>query len=321
MGLPLRPFTYWHVPRGSESTFDAWHLLAQKVGLTFDRWTIETRAEAVLFDAWHIAGELGRHEWDRFHVFASASARLKTVYDRHRLYGAAGKTLVDVYHILGDALKTVFDHYSIDEGRSWTKSLYDLYRLYQLAGYVIFSNEGDGGPVNYSESVGFTTATSWSTSGLSTSSHWRFGVRARNSMHCEQNTNVITACEIDAAGEEITGRPNAVLGLMAESAEGGHIRLRWSHDSSAEAVAATHFHIYEGDNPSSLAHVDSVSRTTGTVARYAWTGQALENGARRWLRVKAATADDVECLGAALVTAEADTVIPDQLESFSVEVV
>jgi len=275
----------------------------------------------MVFDAWHIAGELAKTGFDGWHIFSTANAKVKKLFDRFHVYGAARKTVVDLYHILGPALKAAFDRWHLYTGEARAKKVFDLYRIYQEAGYLIFYNAGDGGPVDYGASVGFTTGTTWSTSGLGTSSIHRFGVRARNELYAEENTNVVVAFETDAGGNEIEGRPNAVTDLVAEPAQSGRIRLSWSYNSSDEKGAATAFRIYKAPDTVDFELVATVAKVSGTITHYEWTSDSLAEGVRRWFKVKACTAGLVEDAGRHIVSAVPDSTPPSGFASVSVEVI
>ena len=287
----------------------------------YDRYDMGKAVEKFLFDAYHIAGTMTKTSFDQWHLFTTASAKLKTLYDRYQLYGAACKTLVDMYHILGEVLKTSFDRFNITEGHPAEKAIFDLYRIYQTAGYLIFWNGGDGGPVDYSTSIGFTTGTTWSAAGLSTCGNYRFGVRTRGELFEEKNTNVVDRLEIDAVGVEIAARPNRVESLAATPAAGGKITLKWAYRQAGGAAAATHFHVYSGTDSCSLSIVDSVNKAVGEATVYQWTSEALSDGIRHYFRVRAATAADREDNGAQLADAIPDTTAADGFAAVSFKVI
>ena len=315
-GDPAFAFDQWNVGALTYKTpFDRYDLRGLLAKIPFDQWHMQKAAEMLAFDAWHIAGELVRTGFDQWHIFTAASAKLKTLYDQYHLYNAARKTVCDLYNILGEVLKVAFDRYKIEEGRPFYTYVFDLYRIYQTAGYLIFSNAGDGGTVDWSNSVGFTTSTTWGTSSISTGSLYRFGVRARNELFTEQNTHVAAKLDIDASGADVTSRPNAIRSLKATAIADGKVRLTWTYRHSTGAATVTHFHVYQGVDATSLAVAASVLKASGDFTHYRWTSGALTEGATYSFRVKAATASDVEDTGTKTVTAVPDATPPGEFEN------
>ena len=321
-GGALYVFDRWHIGGQPEKVqFDRWNLFNAAAKSVFDRWNLEKDVSKIAFDAWSIADELSKVQFDQYHIFTTAAEKIKKAYDRFHIYGAARKTVVDLYNILGPIVKAAFDRWHLYSGQALAKKAFDLYRIYQQAGYLIYSNSGDGGPVHYNASIGFTTGTTWSTGSLSTATVHRFGVRARNALYEEQNTSVVVSFELDADGNEVEGHPNAPTEVEAEAAEGGRILLRWRYDSRGEGGTCTAFKVYQGADTSGLTLEESVTKTSGSVTFYEWTSAVLTEGSRYHFRVRAATAGGTEDEGTLIVSAVPDATAPGGFSSVSSEIV
>jgi len=318
----LHTFDMWNIADElAKRTFDAWNLRNEATKHVFDMWDLEKAVEKLCYDAWDIAGELAKTQYDQYHIFSSANEQIKTIHDRFHLYGAARKAVVDLYNIMGPVIKATFDRWHVFEGKPVLKKVYDLYRIYQTAGYLIFSNAGNGGSIDYDSSIGFSTTTDWSTSGLSTSSYFRYGVRARNTLHTERNTDRLVAFETDGNGAEIEGRPNPVSNLSASQAPGGRTRLNWSYSIMGEEGTPTGFRIYMGTDPVNFMLEDTVNKSAGAMTHYEWTSAALPEIVRHWFSVKAVTSGNIEDKGSGSVTVIPDALAPNEISSFTVEVI
>ncbi len=85
--------------------------------------------------------------------------------------------------------------------------------------YNIYGNDGRGGDVDYGRPIATTAAPPYTVGPLAAPSDNAFAVRAFDTVSAieEANTDARVRIVIDAAGNDVTMRPNAVVGLSARA--------------------------------------------------------------------------------------------------------
>mgnify|MGYP003532320853 FL=1 len=136
--------------------------------------------------------------------------------------------------------------------------------------YHVYANDHAGGPVDYGSVVAtVTVGTTYAAAALSTSTDTTFAVRAFDSVsgHEEKNVDCRVRIVIDAAGVDVTGRPNAPYGLRARATAGGGATAEWAYNSASQGGAPTGFKVWLtlGDTPNYVASpAATVAYSTGT---------------------------------------------------------
>jgi hypothetical protein len=120
--------------------------------------------------------------------------------------------------------------------------------------YQIFSNNGAGGPIDYSTAIATVTGTSYTTGSLAASGDYRYAVRAMDTATglAEANTQAVVRIVLDASGNDIGPVPNAPLAVTARPTPGGGCLVTWSYFAAGEAASPTNFLVYltAGTSPS-----------------------------------------------------------------------
>jgi hypothetical protein len=114
--------------------------------------------------------------------------------------------------------------------------------------YQIYGNAGSGGPVDTSVSIGTSATLSWTSPVLAYPSDWTFLVRSYDPTTGleEQNVACLHRLVLDAAGNDITGRPNPPTGLTALLGANGTLRLRWVYLTAGQLGIPLGFRVYVG---------------------------------------------------------------------------
>ncbi len=117
--------------------------------------------------------------------------------------------------------------------------------------YNIYANGGRGGPVDYTRPIATTTALTFAPGPLAAPSDNTFAVRAVDATSGieEANTDARTRIVIDAAGNDVTSRPNAVLGLAATPTAGGGCWVSWGYDATGQGGPPARFNVYLTPGP------------------------------------------------------------------------
>src|SRR6266852_878934 len=111
--------------------------------------------------------------------------------------------------------------------------------------YRIYSNDGHGGPVNYTTPIASTSSLSFTCPPLALSSDTTLVVRTYDSVLGieDSNTDARVRILLDQNGQDISGRPNAPEALYVRPLEGGGCRASWSYLPSA-APSPLGFFVY-----------------------------------------------------------------------------
>jgi hypothetical protein len=112
--------------------------------------------------------------------------------------------------------------------------------------YHVYSNDGNGGPVDYTNPIATVSGTTYSVGPVSPSSDTIYAVRAFDTDTGleEANTNVRVRVVIDAEGNDVSGRPNPPHAVWAVSTSGGSCRVTWGYAPNYSCGAPDGFHVY-----------------------------------------------------------------------------
>ncbi len=112
--------------------------------------------------------------------------------------------------------------------------------------YQVFSNDGAGGPIDYSTVVATASSTSYTTGALAPSGHYRFAVRAMDTATglAEANTQASVQIVLDTAGNDVGHVPNAPFAVTARATSGGGCQVAWTYFTAGQAGAPTDFLVY-----------------------------------------------------------------------------
>jgi hypothetical protein len=119
-------------------------------------------------------------------------------------------------------------------------------RLTVATQYKIYSNNLAGGPVDYATPIGTTASLTFATAAVPHGSDATFAVRAYDTVSGleERNTDRRVRVVTDAAGIDITARPNAPSGLHARPGVGGTAEVAWSYNPLNQGGAPTGFKVW-----------------------------------------------------------------------------
>ncbi len=149
----------------------------------------------------------------------------------------------------------------------------------------------------------------------------RFGVRAYNEYGEEQNVDVTRKLTLDAAGADITAKPNAPHSLSVTAAAGGKIQLDFAYDTTGERATCTQFKVYYNSGSGAVDYssaLATVTKATGGLTWYRYTTGALTDGTTYIFAVRANTAGGIEDGNSHEVSATADSTLPTQPASLTV---
>lgn len=114
--------------------------------------------------------------------------------------------------------------------------------------YRIYQNNSAGGPVDEGTVVATVSGLTWDTPPLPLSSDTTFLLRAFDTVTGleEKNTDARVRIRIDAAGLNISARPNAPTGLTVQLKPGGGVQVLWLYNQGGQGAAPTGFRVYVG---------------------------------------------------------------------------
>jgi len=126
--------------------------------------------------------------------------------------------------------------------------------------YHVYGNDGQGGSINYTKVVATIAAASlgsFTTGPLGSPSDNSFAVRAFDDVSGveEANTDARVRVVIDAGGQDVSARPNAVVGLSVRWAVGNACLVSWGSPSAGQGGAPTQFNVSASPAASGLAPI------------------------------------------------------------------
>ena len=112
--------------------------------------------------------------------------------------------------------------------------------------YNVYSNDGAGGPVNYSTPIATTTALTYVTTALMAGSNTTFAVRAFDASTNLEEANIDASATIilDANGNDVSARPNAPHALVLLPTSAGSCLVSWAFNAVAQAGVPVGFQIF-----------------------------------------------------------------------------
>ena len=129
--------------------------------------------------------------------------------------------------------------------------------------YHVYGNDGQGGSIDYTVVVATIAAASasplgsFTTGPLGAPSDNSFAVRAFDDVSGveEANTDARVRVVIDAGGQDVSSRPNAVVGLSVRWAVGNVCLVSWGYASAGQGGAPTQFNVSASPEASGLAPI------------------------------------------------------------------
>ena len=112
--------------------------------------------------------------------------------------------------------------------------------------YRVYSNNGRGGPVDYGNPLATAPGPTFETAPLASPGDHTFAVRAFDPASGleESNTEARARIVLDAAGVDVTGRPNPPHALAARATAGGGCRVTWAYSPNGQAALPDGYHVY-----------------------------------------------------------------------------
>lgn len=184
--------------------------------------------------------------------------------------------------------------------------------------YHVYSNDGAGGPVDYSNPIAATAGLTFNTLPLAPNSDHTFAVRASDPATGleEENTNCRVRIVTDAASQDISARPAPPLSLTALRMAGGGIQVHWLPSISPLFARATGFKVYNGTpTPDYSSPVATVASTGARDYRATLAG--LADGVTFQIAVRAFNASGEES-NTNTVSVTADATPPNAVDSLTV---
>ena len=186
--------------------------------------------------------------------------------------------------------------------------------------YQVFSNNGAGGPVDYSTVIATVTGTTYTTAALAASGEYRFAVRAMDTATglAEANTQASVRIVLDASGNDIGPVPNAPFAVTARATPGGGCLVTWSYFAAGQAAAPTEFLVYltAGATPSLTTPVATVAYQAG-VAGYSCQLAGLADATAYTVSVVSHGAGASAASGAASAAVVGDSTPPGNVDSLA----
>ena len=135
--------------------------------------------------------------------------------------------------------------------------------------YNVYANDGAGGAVNYGTPIATTAALTHTTAPLAASSDSTFAVRAFDATSGieEANTEALVRIVLDAAGNDVSARPNGVLGLSATPTAAGSCWVAWGYHAAGQGGPPSQFNVYltAGPTPSLATPAATVPYQPGVI--------------------------------------------------------
>jgi hypothetical protein len=112
--------------------------------------------------------------------------------------------------------------------------------------YNIYANDGRGGDVDYNTPIATTALRTFTVNPLACPGDHTFAVRAFDTISGieEANTDARARIVTDSSGNDVTARPNGVLGLSARLTANGTCWVSWGYNSTGQGGAPLQFNIY-----------------------------------------------------------------------------
>ncbi len=146
--------------------------------------------------------------------------------------------------------------------------------------YQVFSNDGAGGPIDYSTVVATVSGTSFTTGALALSGDYRFGVRAMDTATGlgEANTQASVRIVLDATGNDVGRVPNAPFSVTARATSGGGCLVSWTYFAVGQAAAPANFLVYltAGTSPSLATPAATIAYKSGVAGYSCQLGGLLD---------------------------------------------
>ena len=156
--------------------------------------------------------------------------------------------------------------------------------------YRIYRNDGQGGEVDYSTPVAISSNLTYAAGPLSAPSDNTFAVRAFDTTSGieEANTDAKARIILDRSGNDVTARPNAVIGLSARPTAGGTCWVSWGYNPTAQGGAPATFEVdlTIGAHPSTGSPAASIAYSPGVMG-YGCTLSGLAAGVPSTVSVRA----------------------------------
>ena len=185
--------------------------------------------------------------------------------------------------------------------------------------YQVFSNDGAGGPSDYSTVVATVSGTSYTTGALTASGDYRFAVRAKDTATglAEANTQASVRIVLDSAGNEIGRVPNAPFAVAARATSGG-CQVTWSYFAAGQAGAPTDFLVYltAGVTPSLTTPAATVAYQPG-LAGYSCQLGGLSDATTYTVSVVSMGTGASAASAASSATVIGDTTPPSNVDSLA----
>lgn len=187
--------------------------------------------------------------------------------------------------------------------------------------YNVYANDGRGGAINYATPIATTASLSFTPPALAAPSDTTFLVRAFDTAVGleESNTDARVRIVLDAAGNDVTARPNAPFALAVRATAGGGGAASWSYNAAGQGGPPAGFYIYlsPGAAPSYTAPAATVPYVAGR-ACYSCGLSGLAEGSPSTVAVRAFNAAGVEGNTTAVASIVGDATPPSNVDALTV---
>jgi hypothetical protein len=191
-----------------------------------------------------------------------------------------------------------------------------------LTNYRVYSNDGAGGPVDYTSVVATVSGLSWTTPALAASSNWTYAVRAFDTVSGleEQNVDARVTIRVDAAQADVTGLPNAPTGLTATPGAGATARVAWRYHPGGQGGAPAGFRVHVGTPTPDYGAVAAIVPYSAGRSAYLATLPGLTDGLSYQVAVRSFNAVGTES-NAVVASFAADGTGPAPVDGLTAAVV
>lgn len=130
--------------------------------------------------------------------------------------------------------------------------------------YKIYSNDGFGGPVDYSTPAADVSALTWDSPPLAAGGSYTFAVHPYDTVtgYEDRTADSRVSIALDDTGEDTAGLPAAPLMLSARPADGGTARVVWYYP---QGLPVSGFHVYAWDASGPEDWVSPVGSVSGSL--------------------------------------------------------
>lgn len=188
-----------------------------------------------------------------------------------------------------------------------------------MINYHIYTNDGLGGPVDYTTVIATTAGLTWTSPALPAGARRSYAVRSFDTVTGleERNVDAVATIVLDAARADVTNLPDPPEHLTVQAGSAGTAIVHWSFPFHADVVGRpTGFHVYAGSPTPAFSTVAATVPYGLGVTLYRATLSGLAGGTTYQVCVRSynATGEEQNTVVASVV---ASTTAPANVDSLT----